>query len=172
MKTSCGSQGLTEDAPPRWDDLKVLEALLEHSEHPLVFLDRDFNFVRVNRAYAEGCGKRAEELVGHNHFELYPHAENEAIFARVRDTGEPAVWREKPFVFPDMPERGVTYWDWTLAPLRDGEGRVEALVFSLREVTDKVLARKRIEESEELNRQIIESSSDCIKVLDLDGCLL
>jgi PAS domain S-box-containing protein len=107
----------------------------------LVYLDRDFNFVRVNETYATGCGYTPEEMVGRNHFALYPHEENEAIFKRVRDTAVAAEFRDKPFVFPDQPHRGVTYWDWTLLPVQDADGRVEGLVFSLVETTE----RKRAE---------------------------
>lgn len=126
----------------------ILDALVENSQHQLVYLDRNFNFLRVNRAYAETCRRRPEDFLGRNHFELYPHAENQAIFERVRDTGEPAAWREKPFVFPDQPERGTTWWDWTLTPVKDASGAVTGLVFSLRDVTEKVVARERLRDSE------------------------
>jgi hypothetical protein len=36
--------------------------------------------LRVNKAYAQTCGYKPEEMIGKNHFTLYPHAENEAIF--------------------------------------------------------------------------------------------
>jgi PAS domain S-box-containing protein len=130
-------------------DAGILEALVENSQDQLVYLDRDFNFVWVNRAYAETCRRPREDFIGHNHFEFYPHPENQAIFERVRDTGVAAVWREKPFVFPDQRERGVTYWDWTLRPIKDARGWVEGLVFSLREVTGAVVARERIRHNEE-----------------------
>ena len=42
------------------------------------------------------------------------------------------------FEFPDHPEWGVTYWDWNLTPLLDESGEVEALVFSLQDVTARV----------------------------------
>ena len=109
----------------------VLEALVDRTPHALAYLDREFNFVHVNAAYAESSHRPPVELIGRNHFELYPHAENEAIFRRVRDTGETAIWREKPFVFPDQPERGITYWDWTLSAGARRDGDVTGLVFSL-----------------------------------------
>jgi len=34
---------------------RILEAFFDHSITPLVFLDRDFNFIRVNTAYANAC---------------------------------------------------------------------------------------------------------------------
>ena len=47
----------------------------------------------------------------------------------------------KPFEFVDQPERGVTYWDWTLRPVRRDDGWVEGLVFSLVDVTERVALR-------------------------------
>jgi PAS domain S-box-containing protein len=108
----------------------------------LVYLDRDFNFVRVNEAYAKTCGYKPEEMIGKNHFALYPDEEVEAMFKRVRDTGVPAEFHDRPFVFPDQPERGVTYWDWTLKPVKNEAGEVEGLVLSLVETTE----RKKAEE--------------------------
>ena len=111
----------------------------------LVYVDRDFNFVRVNKTYAATCGYRPEEMIGKNHFVLYPNAENEAIFTHVRETGKDFEVRDKPFEFPDQPERGVTYWDWTLKAVKGPGGQVTGLVFSLHETTE----RKRNEEKME-----------------------
>ena len=49
----------------------------------------------------------------------------------------------KPFVFPDHPEWGVTYWDWSLVPVLDNKGGVDFLVFSLKDVTDRKEAEDR-----------------------------
>jgi PAS domain S-box-containing protein len=114
----------------------LLASVMQATDVMLVYLDRDFNFVWVNAAYATTSRRTPEELLGKNHFVLYPHAENEAIFRRVRDTGEPVFYKDKPFEFPDQPERGVTYWDWSLVPVKDASGAVQGLVFSLRETTN------------------------------------
>ena len=123
---------------------QVLQSVMNGARNAhLVYLDPAFNFVRVNETYAKSCGYAPEEMIGKNHFALYPDKENEAIFARVRDTGAPAEFHDKPFVFPDQPERGLTYWDWTLIPIKKPSGKVEGLVFSLVETTE----RKRAEEA-------------------------
>ena len=108
-----------------------LRTIIEQTDSSIVLLDREFNFVLVNSAYAATCGYEPEAMVGLNHFDLYPHEENEAIFRGVRDTGEAVEYSAKPFVFPDQPERGVTYWDWHLAATKDDAGEVDGLVFSL-----------------------------------------
>lgn len=118
----------------------LLASVMDTTDVMLVYLDRDFNFVWANQAYAETCRTTPEDLVGKNHFALYPHAENEAIFRRVRDSGTPAFFRDKPFEFPDQPERGTTYWDWSLTPHQDVDGRTAGFVFSLRETTAHIRA--------------------------------
>ena len=123
----------------------VLQAVMDGARKShLVYLDREFNFIRVNSTYAKTCGYTPEEMIGKNHFELYPHPENEAIFAKVRDTGEIFETSDKPFVFPDQPERGVTYWDWTLTPIKDDTEHVTGLVFSLFETTERRIAKEAL----------------------------
>ena len=128
---------------------ELLQAIMNGAWNShLVYLDRDFNFVRVNETYACTCGYRAEEMVGKNHFTLYPHEENRRIFEQVRDTGTPVEFHDRPFVFPDQPERGTTYWDWSLIPVRDKLGKVEGLVFSLVETTERKRAEDELIESQ------------------------
>ncbi len=112
----------------------------------LAYLDRDFNFVRVNETYATGCGYSAGALVGKNHFDLFPNAENEVIFTRVRDTGESFSIRDKPFHYRYWPERGMTYWDWTLSPVKNAGSLVVGLVFSLYETTERKKSEDRVHE--------------------------
>ena len=59
-------------------------------------------------------------------------------------------FHDKPFVFANPPERGVTYWDWTLVPVKDSEGKVTGLVLSLIETTDRVRAREKLQTYERL----------------------
>jgi len=122
----------------------LLASITAATDAMLVFLDPQFNFVWVNEAYAAACRMRPEQMVGLNHFGLYPNPENEAIFRQVRDTGVPACFKDKPFEFPDQPERGVTWWDWTLNRVTDASGEVTGLVFSLRETTARVRAEQAL----------------------------
>jgi len=122
----------------------VLEAIMENTHAQLAYLDPQFNLVRVNSAYVQGSGFSREELIGCNHFDLFPDAENQAIFEHVRDTGEPVTFHAKPFDFSERPELGITYWDWTLVPVKGGRGPVRGLVLSLIDVTERERTRRAL----------------------------
>ena len=126
---------------------QLLAGVLEHTHIMAVFLDPRFNFVWVNRAYADTCNHEPSFFPGKNHFDLYPHEENQAIFQRVVDTGEPFFVEAKPFKFLDQPERGVTYWDWSLIPVNDGSGKMTGLVLTSAEVTERKWAEKALQEA-------------------------
>ena len=121
---------------------QIRRTVMENTGAQLAYLDPEFDFVMVNSAYAKGSGHTEEELIGKNHFALFPNEENRAIFEQVRDTGKSVVYYDKPFEFINQSERGVTYWDWTLTPVKDFSGKVQGLVLSLIETTE----RKKVEE--------------------------
>ncbi len=137
MADSPGEPTSTQDGHTRY-----LDAFFERSATPLVLLDRDFNFIRVNEAYAKAWQRNVEDFPGHNHFEFYP-SDARTIFEEVRRSKQPISIEARAFEFPDHPEWGISYWDWSLTPLLDDSGEVEALVFSLQDVTDRVHPRSR-----------------------------
>jgi len=145
---------------------KILEGFFTSTITPLVFLDRDFNFIRVNEAFAKACQREVSEFPGHNHFEFYP-SEARKIFEQVVETRKPYQAIARSFTFPDHPEWGLTYWDWTLTPLLGETGEVEFLVFSLEDVTERVRTGK------ERTRlaHIIEATSDLVGMATIDGKL-
>jgi PAS domain S-box-containing protein len=163
-----GSSGKAPSDDPR-RQLGLLEAFFEHSLDCLVLLDPQFNFLRVNEVYARACGRGVEEFFGHNHFEFYPHPENEAIFREVVKSRKPYQVSAKAFRFPDHPEWGVTYWDWTLVPVCGDRGEVEFLVLSLRDVT----LRKRMEtallENEARYRSLVTATAQVVWITSPEG---
>ncbi len=122
---------------------RSINAFFRHSITPLVFLDREFNFIRVNDAYALACGRDVSDFSGHNHFVDYPSEDLKTQFAKVVKTKEPFSVFARPFIFPDHPEWGTTYWDLFLYPILDGQGNVDFLVYALNDVTERTLNSQR-----------------------------
>jgi PAS domain S-box-containing protein len=146
----------------------MLQAIVEETHIHLAYLDPQFNFVWVNDAYALGSGHSKEELLGHNHFELFPNPENQAIFEQARDTGQPVEFQAKPFEYADQPERGTTYWDWSLVPVKDGGGQVQGLVLSLQEVTERKRAEEALRQArDELEIRVRERTAELVEANEM-----
>jgi PAS domain S-box-containing protein len=115
---------------------EILERIFSNIHIAVALLDPQFNFIRVNETYAGADERTPAFFVGKNHFELFPNPENEAIFRQVRDSGRPYAVFAKPFEYAHNPERGVTVWDWSLQPIKEG-GEVCGLLLTLVDVTGR-----------------------------------
>ena len=147
--------------------MELQERFFDSIDIHIAYMDRNFNFIRVNEVYAKAAGHSPDFFIGKNHFDLYPLAENQAIFQQVVETGEGFSVYEKPFEYPDQPERGITYWNWSLQPVMEASGHVEGVVLSLVNVTE----RKRAEEKNGQLSRIVEQTTDTVVVTDCDGVI-
>ncbi len=147
--------------------LELQERFFNSVDTLIAYMDRDFNFIRVNNMYAVADGRPPAFFVGRNHFDLYPNAENRVIFEQVVATGEAFSVREKPFEYPEHPEWGVTYWDWSLQPVKGVDGKVVGVALSLRDVTEQ----KRAEAANLMLSRIVEQTRDTVVVTDRKGVI-
>jgi len=107
----------------------------------IAYMDRDFNFIEVNEAYAQAGGQSLEFYPGKYIFDLFPSIENEVIFKRVVETGIPYTITEQPYPQVASLEGDASYWNWSLQPVRAADGSVQWVVLSSIDVTE----RKRAE---------------------------
>ncbi|MBE0604517.1 MAG: PAS domain-containing protein [Deltaproteobacteria bacterium] len=131
----------------------LLEKIFSNIHLKVAYMDPEFNLLRVNQTYADSAGHPPEYFVGRNHFDLFPHEENEEIFRRVAETGEPFAVSSKAFEYPEHPEWGTTYWDWSLTAVKGMGGTVNGLVLTLVDVTERVRAEVLLREKEEADIQ-------------------
>lgn len=136
---------------------RLLELVFQHSLDNIVILDKDYNFVRVSHSYARGCQMEIADLIGKNHFEVFPSS-FEQEFAPFRQAKQTYRRAERPFVYADHPERGTTYWDIAMVPILDAAGEIELFLFTLKDVSEQVRAQEQIasslREKETLLREI------------------
>lgn len=116
---------------------RVLDLIFRHSLDCIALLDRDFNFLRVSDSYAKACAREASAFVGRSHFELFPSDFEQEIepFRQEKRTYSRSA---RPFVFPDHPEWGTTYWDIGLVPILGEDREIELFLFTLNDVTERV----------------------------------
>ncbi len=132
----------------------------------------------VNENYVHVTGRRnAADFVGKTLRESLPELETEpfaALIDQVYRSGEPYVGRE----LKTRLNRGHTgqpeeaYFDFVYQPVRNAEGGIDGVLVHAVEVTERVLARKKLEETVAASQRlaaIVESSEDAIISKDLNG---
>ena len=117
MTLNIAERKRAEEAQIRSNEL--LERMFSLTHVLITYMDLDFNIIRVNRAFAESDNRTLDFFVGKNYFELYPDEDHKLIFQEVLEQGEAYVYFETAFGFAGHPDRGATYWDWSLTPVKD-----------------------------------------------------
>lgn len=124
------------------EQARLLDLIFRHSLDSIVLLDRNYNFVRVSDTYARACQREVSDFLGQNHFALYP-SDFEAELEPYRREKKIYSAVARPFVFPDHPEWGTTYWDLGLVPILGRDDEIELFLFTLKDVTGRVRAEAK-----------------------------
>ena len=156
-------QSEDQDIPLK-EQYNILDLILNNTDTQLAYLDVDFNFIKVNSAYKKDSGLSAKQLIGKNHFDLFPSEENQKNFEKVRDSGQPLEFRARRMEFNDQSECGNTEWDWILKPVKNSKGETLGLVVSLNKVTDcQKIEKELIRIKDELENRIVERTNESLK---------
>ncbi len=128
---------------------ELWEKVFSNTQFLTAYLDRDFNFISVNRAYAEADGKKESFFPGKNHFDLYPNNESRDVFMKVRETGKPYFAYSKQFGPAKNKGKTAKYWDWSIQPVKGENKRPEGFIFVLIDVTKRKEAEQQLEKVKE-----------------------
>ncbi len=149
--------------------------LIENAPFGLYVVDAQFRLCQVSTA-SQKVFANVHPLIGRDFAEVLrliwpePFA-SEAIgrFRHTFATGEPYSAPNTTELRNDIPD--VESYDWKIEriTLPDGEFGVVCYFY---DITERKKTEDALRESEAFNRSIIDSSPDCIKVLDLEGNLL
>jgi PAS domain S-box-containing protein len=136
-----------------------------------VIIDRDYTTHLVNGKVCDLTGYKESELVGRNWLEqLVPeerHAEvRQVIDTLFDDSLEATEYHENPIRTRDGEQRLIA---WHNTILRDDEGTPIAILASGEDITERRQAKRRLQESEERYRTLVESSDQAIVSITQDG---
>lgn len=131
-------------------------------------------FEIVNAAYEELVGRT--DLVGRSVAKALPEVESQGFIAlldQVYAGGAPHVGRAVPV---KLRRKGRALADdllvdFVFQPITDSEGERSGVFIVATDVSDAARAAAALQESEEFSRSVLESSADCILVIDLDGAI-
>lgn len=136
-----------------------------------VFRGDDFVAEIANNAYLPLVGKTKEEFIGKPLFESLPEAKEilEPLIREVVRTGIPFAANEFEIMLNRNGRDEICYFNFIYEPLRENDGSINGFIAVAHEITEQVIARKRIEESEERFRTMAEGTDVFIAVGDETG---
>jgi two-component system sensor histidine kinase/response regulator len=148
----------------------LFKSFLENIPISVYFKDKEGRFLRVSEYFLKQKGAppldSVEKLIGKTDFELFSeeHAklacEDELL---VMKTGKPIIDREE----TEIVDGEEVYLSTTKAPLRDEKGEIIGIIGITREVTEKKILERKIEERlEELGKEVVFKSRLLTSLLD------
>ena len=154
------------------DRNKLLESVFDHTHILVAYLDREFAFVRVNRAFAVADGREQSYYPGKNLIDVLSDGGYEDVFRQVVRTGEPYFESSRPLRFSGHKKGTTRYWDISLIPIRNTEGVVSHVLLTQVDATERKLAGEELRVSEERYRYLYESDHELHLCIDLKGTLM
>ncbi len=132
---------------------------------------REHRYEAVNVVYQEQVFPGID-LIGKTVREVVPDVYEQgfgALLDAVYETGMPQCGRE---MLLRLPERDDRYFNFVYAPMHDEQGAVNGIYVEAQDVTEQVLTRHALEESEHRHRLISEHSTDMISTHTPDGAYI
>lgn len=161
---------VTEQREQQWEVEQYsqrLQEVLDDQTELVCRYDHDGVLTFVNQAYAEYFGRSREELIGTRFIELIPEDDRggamELIHAPTPE--HRTVVNEHRAVRAD----GQVRWQrWTDRAILNADGQIAAYQAVGRDVTEEVLAKRKLEEAEGRYRAFIRNSSEAIFRIEVD----
>jgi PAS domain S-box-containing protein len=149
-------------------DLKKSERLfsltLDNLTETITFIDKDYKIIRVNQAGSKIIGKKPEELIGKNCFEVFRSTNEPCKECMVKE----AFLSQKNLVEEKMDKNGNP-WLCKVFPVFNEDDNIEGVL----EITQDISDTKKIEEnlriSQENYKDLIENINDVIYSIDIQG---
>jgi PAS domain S-box-containing protein len=133
----------------------------------------DHRFEWVNTFYEQLVGRSADALIGKTFSEAFPEVEDQSyvdLLNGVYRTGEAFIGHESPIRLNRA--NGMLeelFLNFVYLPTRDANGTIDGIFIHVTDVTDAVLARKQIEESERQFRTLAETIPHLAWIADPAG---
>ncbi|HZH66724.1 MAG TPA: PAS domain-containing protein [Flavisolibacter sp.] len=111
----------------------------------------------VNEAYGRLIERTVEQLTGRLLFDLIPETEEvfRPIIDKVRESGESLYLYSQPYFVYVNEKRKEGYLDLVFQPYKERDGTISGVMVLCHDVTQTVVSRKKIEESESKLRSVI-----------------
>lgn len=143
------------------------KALVQEGSDLIAIIDEEGIYTYVSPTSTTILGIPPHEFIGRNAFEFIHPDDVEKTLASLKSIVKKNRVMLDPFRFLNK-EKEFRWIETILTNMLDNPA-VNGVVANSRDITEWVNARKETEASEEFNRTVLESSPDCLNVLNQDG---
>jgi len=138
-----------------------LRSLVESAPFPIgVYIGSEMRIALANQSIIEVYGK-GQDVIGKLYKELLPELQNQEVFDQLDQVYATGIPFNVENQYIDIIEDGRSrpyYFNYSLTPLFDSNGKVYGIINTAADVTDLNVAKKTVEESELKFRSIIEQA--------------
>jgi len=145
------------------ESLETRRELVDASTDIIELIDTEGSLLVINEEGAKSFGREQDGLIGLNIWDLLP---TELAEAR-KEQAESVVQTGQLIRFEDQNEG--RWFGNVYSPIFDEKGKVTRIAIVSRDVTGRMIARRRLEESEEQYRTLFEGTSNPILIIDSEG---
>jgi PAS domain S-box-containing protein len=143
-------------------------ALFDDNPSMYFMLDSDGKVLSVNHYGADRLGYQVEDLVGQSVFNVFYEPDREAVRLNLHlclsNLGRPMCWESR-----KVRKDGTVIWVRETAQGVHNEEQVPVVLIVCEDISAVKETEHALHDSEEFKNQILRSSADCVKVLDLEG---
>ncbi len=141
---------------------RAIGALLDAVRDTAILVGLDGAILAINEVAARRVGKRADELVGTNLYDLFSSEVAESRRLRYQQVARSG----KPVRFED--QRAGAILDNNIYPIFDADGKVQRFAVFARDITEQRKAQQSLRESQQQLELILRYSHDGISIVEWD----
>jgi len=145
-----------------------IRALVQSAPFPIgVYVGKEMRIEMVNQALIDVWGK-GTDLIGKTYSDVLPELDGQKIYPeldRVFETGTPFHARNQQVDLVVDGKLGTYFFNYSFTPLFDANGKVYGVMNTAAEVTDIVLAKQKIERSEQNFRNVVKQAPVAMCIL-------
>lgn len=140
---------------------ELLNSVFDTTHMLVAYMDTSFNFIQVNRSFAQKCGSEPMNFIGKNFFSVFENANMKDVFHDTVRTGKPHFSFTWAFQAKTRTGHQSFIADWSLA-VTNTYGVVEGLVFTAADVTERMQKEQEIIQTRQRFHDALNQAPDAI----------
>jgi PAS domain S-box-containing protein len=156
------------------DDLlsSITREIISTARQGIIVFDRQLRYLLWNPFMEEISGLSSQNVLGRHHSDLFPFVKERGLDLLLERAlgGERVSAYDFAYYVPDTGKSG-----WASAsygPLRDLNGAIVGVIAVVQDITSLKLAEEALNQSEERFKNVVESATDIIYMLSIDGAII